>query len=192
MLRWVIAGAALVCFSFPVYADASPKVGDKGTTVWEDRATYTVKILKVKGDRCYVKWAGWDSSHNAWRPCKDIRVAQKASAKVTYKPGQKGTTVWKDGNTYSLKILKVKGSRCYVTWPKWDASFNEWRKCSTIMVQQSGGSPIKVGDTGTMVWKDGNTYTLTVRKVKGSKCYVKYKGWDSAHNEWVSCKKIQR
>jgi len=193
MLRSIIITIVFSLVSLSANAESMPKVGDRGTTVWEDGATYTVTILKIDKARCFVSWDGWDASHNAWRPCKDIRVVAKAMVGQTYKPGQKGTTVWKgDGKTYPLTILKVDGARCYVTWPTWDSSFDEWRPCSSILITPPRDSAIKVGDTGTVVWKDGKTYTLTVRKMDGNRCYVSYKGWGAEHNEWRACASIQK
>ena len=63
---------------------------------------------------------------------------------------------------------------------------DEWRPCSTILVSQKPSASVKVGDTGTRVWKDGKTYTLTVKQVLADQCYVAYKGWRAVHNEWVA------
>ena len=34
------------------------------------------KVLRKKGDKVYVKWLCFDSSHNSWIPKKNVEVKQ--------------------------------------------------------------------------------------------------------------------
>ena len=41
----------------------------------ETKDVYLIeKVLKTKGNKCYVKWLGFDNNHNSWVSVQDVLV----------------------------------------------------------------------------------------------------------------------
>ena len=54
----------------------------------------------------------------------------------------------------------------------------------------AGYAACKVGDKSEVLWK-GTWYPATVKKVKGSECYIHYTGYGNDWDEWVGPDRIK-
>jgi len=97
---------------------------------------------------------------------------------------------WIDGETYSAKILDIKGNECLVHYKGWNSSHDEWissKKLATPKIQMATNP--KAGMEVQVQWTDGVTYEAKILVLKGKECLVHYKGWNERYDEWLSTNK---
>jgi len=97
---------------------------------------------------------------------------------------------WINGETYSAKILDIKGNECLVHYKGWNSSHDEWissKKFTTPKIQMATNP--KAGMEVQVQWSDGVTYEAKILEFKGKECLVHYKGWNGRYDEWLSTNK---
>lgn len=59
-----------------------------------------------------------------------------------------------------------------------------------VGIASSAFAACKVGDKADVLWK-GKWYPATVKKVKGSECFIHYTGYSKSWDEWVGPGRIR-
>ncbi|KYC43239.1 hypothetical protein WA1_14185 [Scytonema hofmannii PCC 7110] len=104
----------------------------EGTKVeaWDsdEEEWYEATVEQVKGNRYFIQYTGYDSSHNEWVEEDDIRIRDRNSSDDgEYRVGQK-VKVWdeEEEEWYSATIGKIKGQQYFVHYIGYDSSYDEW------------------------------------------------------------------
>ena len=97
---------------------------------------------------------------------------------------------WINGETYSAKILDIKGNECLVHYKGWNSSHDEWISSNNFTTPkiQMATNPM-AGMEVQIQWTDGITYEAKILELKGKEWLVHYKGWNERYDEWLSTNK---
>lgn len=114
--------------------------------------------------------------------------------------GDTGKALWQ-GKDYDVKVVKVSkdGARCFITWPGYSKSWDEWRNCSeikqikTTKTEAIPSASYAVGDAVKVQWK-GSWYDASVISVNNKKGTYKihYDGYNDSWDEWVTDNRIKK
>ena len=109
-----------------------------------------------------------------------------SSAKKKCSVGGKVSIMWK-GKWYKGTVVRVSRNKCLVNPDGFESRFNQWRKPSQLKFSKS---KYNVGDTIYVRWKD-SWWIAEIRKVKGNKWKIHYKGHSALWDEWVGTDRIR-
>ena len=120
----LIFAAALMASSFagtfmPNAAIAASPIctpGQKAEAKWKGK-WYPVKVLDVSGQKCFIRYEGYDSSWNEWIDSRRFRAYFRTGSSVNVR--------WK-GKWYPARILQVSGNSYKITYDGYDSSWDEW------------------------------------------------------------------
>ena len=124
----VVAAAKIAVAATAVASPGGFSVGQRVRANWKG-SWYNAKILKVKGNKYYITYPGWDSSWNAWVSARKLKAkGSKAPAKASGSSMKRATVTVKvlktksDGRAWdafggkpdiSLCISSDSGTKCY-------------------------------------------------------------------------------
>lgn len=115
---------------------------------------------------------------------KKSQVIPDSSAKpFQFRQVKAGTGIralW-NGKAYDAKVLKEEDGFHYITYPGFEASWNEWIMDDRIVTD----------DTVLAEWK-GKWYPARVLKKDGSKSFVHYESFGDEWNEWLPPARIKK
>ena len=87
-----------------------------------------------------------------------------------------------EGKTYDAKVLKLDDDFAYITYPGFDANWNEWVTGARILGAHQAS---RVGKKVKVTWK-GVVYDAVVTKMDGDKTCVHYVGYGKRWDECVT------
>lgn len=121
----ILAVALLYCAS----SFASCKVGDKAEVLWKGK-WYPAKVMKVKGDECYIHYNGYGNNWDEWVGPDRIKLAkagEQSADPQKYSKGDSVQVLWK-GTWYPAKIIAIgKNEKTYkIHYDGYNKSWDEW------------------------------------------------------------------
>lgn len=89
-------------------------------------------------------------------------------------------------NVYDAKVLRVDDGFMYITYPGWDARWDEWITAARVVAE--GGEP--AAERVKVEW-NGRWYDATVKGKDGNKWCISYVGYGPEWDECVGRKRIR-
>jgi hypothetical protein len=92
------------------------------------------------------------------------------------------------GVWYLAVVEKVKGSKCYVHYDRFDNTLDGWVNSRSVRTSKNAYS---LGETVFVNWK-GDWWPAEIHKLRRSKIKVHYKGHPNLWDEWVRPDQIRK
>ena len=113
------------------------------------------------------------------------------------KVGDKAQVLW-GGKWWSAKVIGVNkaGNRCKIHYKGYGSNWDEWVGPNRIRITSSGTPPppssggYYVGQRIRVLW-GGKWWKAKILKKSGSRYYIKYDGYGSKWNEWVTTARMK-
>jgi len=122
-------------------------------------------------------------------------IAPKAEAALC-KVGDKAEVLW-GGKWWPAKVIAVndKGNLCKIHYIGYGSKWDEWVGKSRIRIGPTAPPPGKegpyyVGQPIKVLW-GGKWWNAEILRKKGPKYYIKYDGYSSKWNEWVTVSRMK-
>jgi Caspase domain len=142
---------------------------------YEKRAN-PARIIARNGNKVTAEFYFYSEKKSASLDAGQLKPFEFRSVPV----GSKIRALW-NGKSYDAQVLKEEGGLHYITYPGFEAKWNEW-----IMADR-----IVTADSVLIEWK-GKWYPGRVLKKEGAKTYVSYEGFGDDWNEWVPASRLKK
>jgi hypothetical protein len=101
-----------------------------------------------------------------------------------FREGQEVQAEW-GGKWWAAKILKVEGDFHYITYPGYEAHWNEW-----VLARRIKGPPADPAKLVEVEW-NGAWYPAELLKQNGQRYFISYVNDDGSWDEWVPRERIR-
>lgn len=173
----------------PIASCPAKSSANIGVKVWVnyDGVPYLGFIVGEKTEQYQVRFYSYTNHEVEWIDKKRCAVAPIR----VYAPNTAVQVAWKDGKTYTGKVVQNIGTMHFVHYDGYDASYDDWVHVST-MTAKNATINYKKGDKVKVLWKDGKKYSGTILKVEGMECLVRYEDYDAAYNDWNNMESLSK
>jgi len=109
------------------------KVGNKAEVLWKG-TWYPATVKKVKGDQCYIHYAGYGNNWDEWVGPDRIKIkgedntasaSNPADPAPKYSVGDPVQVNWK-GSWYPARVIAVGNNKWKIHYDGYDNSWDEW------------------------------------------------------------------
>lgn len=146
----------------------------------------TAQILDFGADACTVEFYDYSDKAVSTMPVSGLSKTEFR----TYPAGKAVTVLWGE-KPYAAKILKVRDSFHWITYPGWSHSWDEWVMSDRI-VEAPSGAGTSAGPAAGQVsveWH-GDCYPAAALKEEGGRTFIHYTGYESSWDEWVGPERL--
>lgn len=141
------------------------------------------RVLTVDpGGRALVELYDYATASRTWMPLTSLRRDQLK----TWPAGSMLRVEW-EKEIYDAKVLEVAGGFMWITYPGYDAHWNEWIPAERVIGPKGG--PIL--ERRVEVEWEGQWYDARLTAEKGGKWCVRYVGFDAKWDECVPAERIR-
>ncbi|MBS0618716.1 MAG: caspase family protein [Spirochaetes bacterium] len=140
-----------------------------------DKGLNAARVIEREGDSVRTEFFFYSEKKFATMPMGKTQAFNFRREK----PGSAIRVLW-NGKGYDAKVLKEEGGFHYITYPGYDAVWNEWVMDNRIL------SP----DSVLIEWQ-GKWYPGKALERKGKQTRVHYDGFGDEWNEWVPASRLK-
>jgi len=137
---------------------------------------------KGKNTSVFVEFYDYATASRAWIPTQD---AQPMVFK-TWPAGSELQVTW-EKNIYDAKVVRVEDGFMWITYPGWDARWDEWISADRVVGPKVDPRKTKMAQ---VEWR-GSWYDATVNHEKDGSFCVSYVGYGAEWDECVPKKRIR-
>jgi len=139
------------------------------------------------GGKALVEFYDYSDATRTWVPLTDLEP-------ITLQTWPVGTTLdvtWQ-GQVYQAKVLKLDDGFMYITYPGYDARWDEWISAPRVVGTSSAAGTPSTGakKKAKVEWK-GQWYDAVVNSEEDGKYCISYVGYTSQWDECVGKKRIR-
>ncbi len=139
-----------------------------------------------KAGKALVEFYDYSDATRTWVPLTDLEPITLQ----TWPVGTMLDVTWQ-GQVYQAKVLKLDDGFMYITYPGYDARWDEWISAPRVVgTSSAAGTPTSAKKKAKVEW-NGQWYDAVVNSEQDGKYCISYVGYTSQWDECVGKKRIR-